>query len=129
MKEDRLNTLRQQDAALRKAIRMEEQELPQMPTDLNARLMKRMEQQKPIAKTRRLWPWVAAAASLLILIGVGLTMMPEKQVTQGSPVIAKKVEKKTQQVNHGDCPHDTSEAMNQRDCPRDSNRQRNFHLR
>ena len=120
MKEDRLNTLRQQDAALRKAIRMEEQELPQMPTDLNARLMKRMEQQKPIAKTRRLWPWVAAAASLLILIGVGLTMMPEKQVPQGSPVVAKKVEKKTQQVNHGDCPHDTSEAMDQRDCPRDS---------
>ena len=120
MKEDRLNTLRQQDAALRKAIRMEEQELPQMPTDLNARLMKRMEQQKPIAKTRRLWPWVAAAASLLILIGVGLTMMPEKQVPQDSPVVAKKVEKKTQQVNHGDCPHDTSEAMDQRACPRDS---------
>ena len=120
MKEDRLNTLRQQDAALRKAIRMEEQELPQMLTDLNARLMKRMEQQKPIAKTRRLWPWVAAAASLLILIGVGLTMMPEKQVPQDSPVVAKKVEKKTQQVNHGDCPHDTSEAMDQRACPRDS---------
>jgi hypothetical protein len=120
MKEDILNKLRQQDVALRDAIRMEEQELPQMPADLNARLMKRVEQQKPIAKTRRLWPWVAAAASLLILIGVGLTMMPEKQVPQGSPVVAKKVEKKTQQVNHGDCPHDTSEAMDQRACPRDS---------
>ena len=41
MKEDRLNTLRQQDAALRDAIRMEEQELPQMPADLNARVMKK----------------------------------------------------------------------------------------
>jgi hypothetical protein len=127
MKEDRLNTLRQQDAALRDAIRMEEQELPQMPADLNARVMKKTHPQPlPVREgsghpvVRRLWPWMAAAASLLILIGVGLTMMPEKQMPQSSPVVAEKVEKKPQQVNHGDSPHDASEAMNQRDCPRDS---------
>ena len=42
MNEDQLNTLRQQDANLRDAIRMDEMELPQMPADLNARLMKRL---------------------------------------------------------------------------------------
>ena len=47
-------------------------------------------------------------------------MMPGKQMPQSSPVVAEKVEKKPQQVNHGDSPHDASEAMNQRDCPRDS---------
>ena len=137
MKEDILNTLRQQDAALRDAIRLSEQELPQMPADLNARVMRKNLTPSPSPTgegsghpvVRRLWAWVAAAASLLLLVGVGLTMMPEKQVPQGSPVVAEKVEKEPQQVNpvthvahvtHGDCPHDTSEAMDQRDCPRES---------
>ena len=105
MKEDIYNTLRQQDAALRKAIRMEEQELPQMPADLNARVMGKVHPQKTLPRplpvregsdhpvVRRLWPWLAVAASLLLLVGVGLTLMPEKQVPQGSPVVAKKVEK------------------------------------
>ena len=122
MKEDILNKLRQQDVALRDAIRMEEQELPQMPADLNARVKSLTPNPSPEREgnVRRLWTWVAAAATLLLLVGVGLTMMPEKQGPQDSPVVAKKVEKKTQQVNHGDCPHDTSEAMDQRACPRDS---------
>ena len=128
MNEDILNALRQQDAALRDAIRLSEQELPQMPADLNARVMGKglTPNPSPMGEgnghpvVRRLWTWVAAAASLLLLVGVGLTMMPEKQVPQGSPVVAEKVEKEPQQVNHGDCPHDTSEAMNQRACPRES---------
>ena len=128
MKEDILNKLRQQDVALRDAIRMEEQELPQMPADLNARVMRKNLTPSPSPTgegsgrpvVRRLWTWVAAAASLLLLVGVGLTMMPEKQGPQGSPVVAEKVEKEPQQVNHGDSPHDTSEAMDQRDCPRES---------
>ena len=61
MKEEQLNTLREQDKNLRDAIRMEEAEMPQMPADLNARLMLRMSQEPKKARTRRLWPWVAAA--------------------------------------------------------------------
>lgn len=92
MNEDILNALRQQDAALRDAIRLSEQELPQMPADLNARVMRKSLTQKahpqPLPKkegrdylkTQRLWTWVAAAASLLLLIGVGLTMMPEEEL-------------------------------------------------
>ena len=117
MKEDILNTLRKQDINLRDAIRQEEAELPQMPADLNVRLMRKASPPTPSPKgegnghpiVRRFWPWVAAAASLLLLVGVGLTLMPEKQVLQGSPVVAEKVEQvkqvETQQtVTHIEAP-------------------------
>ena len=61
MNEDTLNTLCQQDTNLRDAIRFEEMERPQMPADLNARLMKRVEAHSPSARVRKLWPWLAAA--------------------------------------------------------------------
>ena len=78
MKEEQLNSLRQQDNALREALRQDEAELPQMPADLNARLMKRMAQEKPVAKTRRLWPWVAAACVAAFII---VNIMPPKGST------------------------------------------------
>ena len=78
MKEEQLNSLRQQDNALREALRQDEAELPQMPADLNARLMERMAQQKPVAKTRRLWPWVAAACVAAFII---VNIMPPKGST------------------------------------------------
>ena len=78
MKEEQLNALRQQDNALREALRQDEAELPQMPANLNARLMKRMAQQKPVAKTRRLWPWVAAACVAAFII---VNIMPPKGST------------------------------------------------
>lgn len=62
MNEDKLNTLRQQDMNLRDAIRMDEMERPQMPADLNARLMKRVGEESAKPQRRRmLWPWIAAA--------------------------------------------------------------------
>ena len=75
MKEEQFNTLRRRDNALREALRQDEAELPQMPVDLNARLMKRMAQEKPVAKTRRLWPWVAAACVAAFII---VNIMPPK---------------------------------------------------
>ena len=60
MNEDQLNTLRQQDANLRDAIRLDEMARPQMSADLNARLMKRVATQEK--KSRRMvWPWIVAA--------------------------------------------------------------------
>ena len=120
MKEDHFDTLRQQDNALRDAIRLSEQELPQMPADLNARLMKKLEQQKPVAKTRRLWPWVAAACVAGVMM---IFLTPPKDGSEGivaQQKVATNVESQQKELNPGDCPHDTSEAMNQRDCPRDS---------
>ena len=78
MKEEQLNNLRQQDNALREALRQDEAELPQMPADLNARLMKRVVQEKLVAKTRRLWPWVAAACVAAIMV---VLLMPPKGST------------------------------------------------
>lgn len=79
MNEDQLNTLRQQDANLRDAIRMDEMELPQMPADLNARLMKRLGEENTQQQKRRrmLWPWIAAAC-VAAVIAVYLTPPKEE---------------------------------------------------
>lgn len=75
MKEDKLDTLRQKDNALREALRQDEAELPQMPADLNARLMKRMAQQPHKSAIRRLWPWIAAACVAVFIV---VNIMPPK---------------------------------------------------
>ena len=86
MKEDILNTLRQQDTNLRDAIQEEEKALPQMPADLNARLMQRVESGKSARKRRTIWPWIAAAC-VTALIAVYLT--PPKDVAPQQDVVAK----------------------------------------
>ena len=75
MKEDKLDTLRQKDNALREALMQDEAELPQMPADLNARLMKRMAQQPRKSAIRRLWPWIAAACVAVFIV---VNIMPSK---------------------------------------------------
>ena len=86
MKEEDMNHLRQQDQNLRDALRQEEAELPQMPADLNARLMQRMESEQP-NQHRTMWRWMAAAACLLLLIGIGYTLLPKEQ--QDEPLLAQ----------------------------------------
>ena len=75
MKEDNFDTLRQKDNALREALRQDDAELPQMPADLNARLMKRMAQQPRKSAIRRLWPWIAAACVVAFIV---VNIMPSK---------------------------------------------------
>ena len=67
MREDKINNLAQTDVNLRNAILQEEQQLPQMPADLNARLMQRISAQQP-RRQRRVWPWIAAACVAAILV-------------------------------------------------------------
>ena len=106
MKEEQLNKLREQDQNLRDAIRLDEVELPQMPVDLNARLMQRVTQEKPHkARTRIIWPWIAAAC-VAAVIAVFLTppkevtgeiaQMQEPTVEQVETVIAKQEPKKVE---------------------------------
>ena len=69
---------------LREAIRQEETARPTMPADLNARLMRRMEQEtvrkKGQKRLRKLWPWLAAACvTAFILV---YTAPPEKEVRE-----------------------------------------------
>ena len=93
MTENDLYTILQRDDNLRKAIRRREQKQPTMPADLNERLMKRLgPTPNPIPglcpPTRSLSPregrtkslrWLAAAACLLIIIGIGVALMPSKE--------------------------------------------------
>lgn len=92
MKEDYIETLRQQDTNLRDAIRLEEEALPPMPADLNARLMQRVEKEEK--KPRRIvWPWIAAACAAGVLM-IWLTppkVTPEDVVAKQKP----KVEQQT----------------------------------
>ena len=82
---------RYKDTDLREALRRKYADVPELPADFMASMNERL-QTKPVAKTRRLWPWVAAAASLLLLIGIGVTMLTKEE--EQVPVVAKKVEQK-----------------------------------
>lgn len=86
--EDKLKTAFKNDAALRDAIKLDEMEAPKMPADLNARLMKRVAQQQApkAARTRRLWPWVAAACVAAFL---AVLVNPPKHQDKGTQMIAK----------------------------------------
>lgn len=103
MKEDPINTLRQQDTNLRDAIRLEEEALPPMPANLNVRLMQRVEEEraKEAAKRKRvrvLWPLVAAAC-VAALIAVLLTPpkgTSEDEVLARKPVAVKVEKSKTE---------------------------------
>ena len=93
MTENDLYTILQRDDNLREAIRRREQKQSTMLADLNDRLMKRLEATpNPIPglcpPTRSLSPregrtkslrWLAAAACLLIIIGIGVALMPSKE--------------------------------------------------
>ena len=94
MNEDKLKALLQQDMNLRDAIRQEEAERPQMPADLNGRLMQRVAQEKKQKRTRMVWPWVAAACVAGIMV---VFLTPPKQTIEEKEIVAKvekKVEKK-----------------------------------
>ena len=95
MNEDKLKTLLEQDKNLRDAIRMEEAEGPQMPADLNARLMQRV--QHPSAKEKskkKCWPWIAAACVAGFMM---VYLTPPKDTTMGTDTnqeVAEKAEPK-----------------------------------
>ena len=101
MKEDVLETLRQQDSALRDALRMEEAELPQLPSDLNARLMQRVadgQKRTRKATARRLWPWLAAAC---VAAFIAVNIAPPKEPASPQPLSKRRggvVTPKTEKV-------------------------------
>ena len=93
MNEDKLKTLLEQDKNLRDAIRMEEAEGPQMPADLNARLMQKTQLLSEKERTKKKWwPWIAAACVAGFMI---VYLTPPKDTTMGTNMnqtVAKKVE-------------------------------------
>lgn len=80
---------------IREAIHREELSRPPMPTDLNARLMQRVEKEvnaKPQAKRRRIiWPWIAAACvAAMIAVYIAPPQVPQQvpQPPKGESLIA-----------------------------------------
>ena len=92
MSEDKLKDLLQQDQNLRDAIRQEEAERPQMPADLNARLMQRVSASSGSAgrHKRSLWPWIAAACVAGIMV-VFLTLPKETEGKKNVAEVERKV--------------------------------------
>ena len=80
MTEEKINALRQADTNLRDALKMDEAELPQMPADLNERLMQRMAVEKRKPRRVVIWPWIAAACVAGVMM-VWLTPPKEEAVT------------------------------------------------
>jgi hypothetical protein len=62
---------RYNDTDLREALHRKYADTPQLPADFMAKMKQRMDA-KPVGKTRRLWPWLSAAACILLIIGIGL---------------------------------------------------------
>ena len=85
---------RYKDTDLREALHRKYADTPQLPADFMAKMEHRLDA-KPVAKTRRLWAWLSAAACILIIIGIGLTMMPnDGEPTE--PLLATKTEQPKQ---------------------------------
>lgn len=95
MNEDKLKALLEQDQNLRDAIRMEEAEGPQMPADLNARLMQKAQRLSVKEKSKKKWwPWIAAACVAGFMM---VYLTPPKDTTMGTDTnqeVAVKVEPK-----------------------------------
>lgn len=85
--EEKLKAALKNDTALRDAIKLDEMEAPKMAADLNARLMKRMAAEAPAAsRTRKLWPWIAAACAIAF---IAVIATPPKSDTQATEMVAK----------------------------------------
>ena len=91
------------DRGLRQALqrRNEAAERMTLSEDFTDRLMERLEKPTPTlskgGRTKSLPYWgrlVAAAACLLIIIGVGLKLLPKEEPANTQPVVVKKTEKK-----------------------------------
>ena len=84
------------DTDLREALRRKYSDTPQLPSDFMASMKQRMEadvheDQKP-APTIRRWRWMAAAACLLFIIGIGITLWPKHEAQTIQPQVAQKIE-------------------------------------
>ena len=93
MNENDIYTMLQGDDNLREAIRRHEQKQSPMPADLNERLMKRLEEPAPNLSQKegrtRYLRWMAAAACLLVIIGVGVKLIHKEETAKPVQMIVQ----------------------------------------
>ena len=80
------------DTDLREALRRKYSDTPQLPSDFMASMKQRMEEPKSASKPRMPWRWMAAAACLLLIIGIGFTLWPKHEAQTVQPQVAQKIE-------------------------------------
>jgi len=86
------------DQGLRQALQRRNEAAEQMtlPEDFTDRLMRRLEPTptpSPREGRTKTLRWMAAAACLLIIIGVGLKLLPKEEPAKNQTVVVKKTEK------------------------------------
>ena len=81
---------RYNDTDLREALRRKYSDTPQLPSDFMKTMKQRMEEPKQASKPRMLWRWMAAAACLLFIIGIGITLWPKHEAQTVQPQVAQK---------------------------------------
>ena len=87
MMKDRFN-----DTDLREALRRKYSDTPQLPADFMAGMKQRMDAPKQAPKPRMLWRWMAVAACLLFIIGIGIALWPKHEAQTVQPQVAQKKE-------------------------------------
>ena len=81
------------DTDLREALRRKYAETPKLPADF----IKKMQQQTEPEPARKIlrWRWIAAAACLIMIIGIGVTMAPFSRQTKDDTLVAEHVKTET----------------------------------
>lgn len=96
------NNMDNRDKGLRKALAHREQQLPEMPADLNDRLMQRVAV-APRRNRRIVWPWVAAACIAAV---ISIVLMPPRDsgtdVMQTREYVASNADVKVDKVTTAD---------------------------
>ena len=87
----------QQDENLREALRQEVAALPQMPADLNDRLMKRLHHEKR-HRHYRVWPWLAVACVAAVIV---VWLLPPKEKGSGAMASSGELTAQTSSIVDG----------------------------
>lgn len=74
------------DTCLSDAVRSSEEKQPPLPSSLNERLMRRLDEQKK--PRRRVWPFAATALGIAASVLLALMLKPTTEQTTQPPVIA-----------------------------------------
>ena len=79
------------DTDLREALKRKYADTPQLPDDFMAN-MESLLQPRLAFKNRKLWRWMAAAACVLLIIGIGMTIVSIEDASLEAPKVVAKAE-------------------------------------